>query len=217
MDALRLLKALAKFYGPLAESGEPRDPFGLIVWENVGYLVDDSRRREAFEALRDAIGIEPQALLDAGPVAIERSIARGGMLSQRRAENVLRCAQIAVADARGKLERFPGIGEPGAAKIMLLAGLSDEPALDSNGVRVVERICGFAALPAYARSYRRAIASLRAGGVKSAKEACLAFERLRQHGRSLCRRAHPRCTQCPIVTGCAFGRKSKGVPLGVPN
>ena len=111
-------------------------------------------------------------------------IGAGGMLPRRRAEKVLRCAQIAacVADgdvytalrelepkrARTLLKRFPGVGDPGADKIMLLSGSGEEPALDSNGVRVVERLRGLPACSSYARSYRSAIESLRESGVRSA-------------------------------------------------
>ena len=228
METLAELKALSKFYGPLPESGEPRDPFGLLVWENVAYLVDDARRHEAFEAVRLGIGIEPKALLDAGASAIEHLIGGGGMLPRRRSEKVLRCAQIAtgVADgdlraalrdlepkrARTLLKRFPGIGDPGAGKIMLLSGLSKEPALDSNGVRVIERLRGFPASSSYARSYRSAIESLRETGVRTAGAAREAFQRLRQHGRTLCRRASPKCEQCPLRRHCAFGNKPRRSP-----
>ena len=231
MDAraeLGFLRTLARFYGPLPENGVPRDPFGLLVWENVAYLVDDARRRSAFEALRRGIGIQPRALLDAGATAIEHLIGAGGMLPRRRAEKVLRCAQIAagVGDgdlcaalrdlepkrARALLKRFPGIGDPGADKIMLLSGLGDEPALDSNGVRVVERLRGLPACSSYARSYRSAIESLRESGVRSAGAAREAFQRLRQHGRALCRRANPKCPECPLRTTCAYGQKRRRSP-----
>jgi endonuclease III len=228
LSELGFLSTLARFYGPLSESGEPHDPFGLLVWENVAYLVDDARRRTAFDALRRGIGIEPKALLDAGPSAIEHVIDAGGMLPRRRAEKVLRCAQIAAgaADgdlyaalrelepkrARALLKRFPGIGDPGADKIMLLTGLGDAPALDSNGVRVVERLRGVPPCSSYARSYRNAIESLRESGVRTARAAREAFERLRQHGRTLCRRANPKCPECPLCKSCAYGQKQRRSP-----
>ncbi len=229
MEALTELKVLAKFYGPLRASGEPRDPFGLVVWENVAYLVDDAHRRGAFEALRCEIGIEPQALLEAGASAIEHLIGGGGMLPRRRAEKVLRCAQIVVDDAAGDLraalqdlepkrarallKRFPGIGDPGADKIMLLTGLSDAPALDSNGVRVIDRLRGFPASSSYARSYRRAIESLVGDGVRTAGGAREAFQRFRQHGRTLCKRTSPKCAECPLRRSCAFGNKRRRSPV----
>ncbi|MGH7339445.1 MAG: hypothetical protein ACREKH_03055, partial [Candidatus Rokuibacteriota bacterium] len=41
------------------------DPFDLILWEQVAYLVDDGRRREAFDLLARRVGLSPQAILAA--------------------------------------------------------------------------------------------------------------------------------------------------------
>jgi hypothetical protein len=40
-----------------------REPFAVVIWENVCYLVDDERRKRVFERLRAAVGITPEALL----------------------------------------------------------------------------------------------------------------------------------------------------------
>jgi endonuclease-3 len=220
------LTALRRFYGRRVDTGEPRDPFRLIVWENAAYLVDDARRRLVFERLEEGIGVDPRRLLAAGSLKIERIIREGGMQPQRRAEKLLRCAQIAMerADgdllaalrgldrkgARALLKRFPGIGDPGADKVLLLAGLSGSPALDSNGLRVLERIGNLAASPSYAASYRAGIAYLTARGIKGVRVARRAFELLRQHGRTLCKRTRPRCAECPLRNECPY---PKGVRL----
>ena len=34
------------------------DPFRLIIWENIGYLVEDDRRKIAFEELERTTGLE---------------------------------------------------------------------------------------------------------------------------------------------------------------
>ena len=224
---MEALAKLARFYGPLRES-EPSDPFELVVWENVAYLVDDARRRAAFDALRREIGIEPHTLLKAGARSIERAIVDGGMLPRRRAEKVMRCAQIAMESAGGNLReallgiepkrarallrRFPGIGEPGADKVMLLAGLARDPTLDSNGVRVLERLGCIAPASSYARTYQSAVEYLRNHGVRTARVARTAFERLRQHGRMLCKRAKPRCKECPLLPQCVYGRSRDSSP-----
>jgi endonuclease III len=226
---MQAVARLTRFYGRLPEL-EPSDPFEIVVWENVAYLVDDARRRAAFDALRSQIGIEPQALLRAGLRAIERSIESGGMQPHRRAEKVMRCAQIAIDDAGGNLlatlrelepksarrllKRFPGIGEPGADKVLLLSGLSNRPALDSNGVRVLERLGAIASASSYGRSYRDATDYLWEQGVRTAGSARAAFERLRQHGRTLCKRAQPKCPECPLLRSCAYGQKRRPLPAG---
>ena len=226
---MEALAKLARFYGPLHTS-EPSDPFELVVWENVAYLVDDARRRAAFDALRNGVGVEPAALVRAGVSAIERAIGDGGMLPGRRAEKVMRCAQIAIEyaggdlgaalrdlepqRARALLKRFPGIGDPGADKIMLLAGLSRRPALDSNGVRVLERLGAVAPSSSYARSYRNAIEYLLERGVRTTRAGREAFERLRQHGRTLCKRANPKCPDCPLLRSCVYGQKRRPLSAG---
>jgi endonuclease III len=225
---MEALAKLVRYYGPLRAS-EPKDPFELVVWENVAYLVDDARRRAAFGALRKAVGVEPEALLRAGARAIEDAIGDGGMLPGRRAAKVMRCAQIAVEDAGGDLgaalrdleprparallKRFPGIGDPGVDKILLLAGLSRRPALDSNGVRVLERL-GAVAPSSYARSYRGAIEYLLENGVSTARAGREAFQRLRQHGRALCKRANPKCPECPLLRSCDYGQKRRPLQAG---
>jgi endonuclease III len=213
----RVLAKLSAHYGDV-ELPEPRDPFEAIVWENAGYLIDDDRRSEVFDRLRDAVGVDPHALLSTGLKRIERALEGGGMQPARRAEKVLRSAELAfeAADgdllqalrlldaqgARGLLKRFPGIGDPGADKLMLIAGLSDEPALDSNGLRVLVRIAAIEEQKSYGATYRLGVRYLRENGVDSADAAVKAFLLLRLHGRELCKRSIPICTPCPLRRGC---------------
>lgn len=53
------------------------DPFRLILYEQVAYLVPESRRRAAFRRLRTEVGLTPEAIL-AAPAATLRAIARAG-------------------------------------------------------------------------------------------------------------------------------------------
>jgi len=224
-DFTNVVRALTKLYGE-PELLEPRDPFEAIVWENAAYLVDDAHRAAVFERLNAQIGVSPASLLRAGPGKIEAVIASGGgMRPAGRAAKVVRCAEIAMAlaggdlpsalrkldgpGARRLLRRFPGIGEPGADKILLLAGLSDEPAVDSNGLRVLTRLGAVEEADAYAATYRRAARFL--AGVTAASGARRAryFGLLRTHGRTLCKRAAPRCQECPLEQLCP----KKGVPF----
>jgi hypothetical protein len=61
------IEQLASHYGEPARP-EFSDPWEMIVWENIAYLVDDSRRREAITALRKHIGIRPEQILSATQV-----------------------------------------------------------------------------------------------------------------------------------------------------
>lgn len=69
-----------------------RDPYELSLWENVAYLVDDGRRREAFDALRTAVGLDPEAILATPEARLAAVIARGGMLPEMRARKLHACA-----------------------------------------------------------------------------------------------------------------------------
>jgi endonuclease-3 len=219
------LAELRRFYGPASYAGEPRDPFAAVVRENAAYLVDDARRSTIFERLEREIGIDPVSLLAAGARKIEAAIAAGGMQPGRRAAKVLRCAEIALEyaggdllaslceldpkRARALLKRFPGIGDPGADKLLLFAGLSEAPTLDSNGLRVLERVGSIAASASYATSYRAGVAYLRSSGVATVAAAREAFILLRHHGRQLCKRTEPLCPQCPLREVCAFSAQGQ--------
>jgi hypothetical protein len=39
------------------------DPLGMIMLENVAYLVSDERRAQAFSALRERVGLTPPKIL----------------------------------------------------------------------------------------------------------------------------------------------------------
>jgi endonuclease III len=209
----RKLALLKKRYGPGAIP-EPSDPFAMIIWENCAYLVDDERRTNTYQELRERVGETPLELLSAGDKSIEAAIAGGGMNPAHRAAKVLRCAEIALEFADGDLssalaklddkarrrllKRFPGIGDPGADKLLLLGGYSNEPALDSNGLRVLERLGVVPPSSSYAASYRAGVSYLR----KQKVDAREAFALLREHGRTLCKRTNPRCAECPLQKIC---------------
>ncbi len=60
----RRIDALEKRYG--AQAPPPiRDPFGLVLWENVAYLVDDEKRALAFTLLKKTVGLRPKDILAA--------------------------------------------------------------------------------------------------------------------------------------------------------
>ena len=202
----QMLARLHKQYGDVALA-EPRTPFALIVWENCAYLVDDERRAQTFASLRKTVGITPVKLVAAGTKKIEAAIRDGGMQPPHRAAKVFESAQLAldVSDDewrdRKVLKRFPGIADPGADKVLLLCGLGDAPALDSNGLRVLERLHVVAPGQAYAAAYRAGVGALSQAGVRGQK-ALDAFALLRAHGRELCKRAAPLCAACPLRRSC---------------
>ncbi len=131
-----------------------RDPFELIVLENVAYLASDTQREKTFEELKARIGIDPENILKANRKRLA-GIAKAGILPDVSVEKLISVAQIAyqefdsdlssvlrlpIPQAKKALKKFPGIGDPGAEKILLFAGVLPVLALESNGLRVLLRL-----------------------------------------------------------------------------
>jgi len=194
------------------------DPMALIVWENVGYLVDDDRRAELFETFVARVGLDPKAIAKAPQDLLLELAGRGGMRPQERARRLRSIGELALAHAGGDLmaalkalpsakarallRRFPGVGDPGADKIMLFCGLEARPALDSNGLRVLVRLGYAPAETDYPRTYRSAVEMLRAQGRPDRDWLVMAFQVLRAHGQALCKRAGAQRQACPLGAVC---------------
>lgn len=172
-------------------------------------------------ALKKAVGLEPASLLAAPRGVLEGAIQGGGMQPAHRAAKVRRCAEVAIEyadgdlsralrslplqNARALLKRFPGIGDPGAEKILLLCGFADGPSVDSNGIRVLERLRFVASDSSYARQYRASVAALSEANFTGLR-AAETFALLREHGRELCKRSKPLCEVCPLRKDCEYAR-----------
>lgn len=106
------------------------------------------------------------------------------------------------------LRLFPGIGEPGAEKILLFCGVKPVLALESNGLRVFVRLGYGEEKKSYAATYRLAREAARRELKADVKTLQRAHLLLRRHGQELCRRSVPRCPECPVAGSCAFARSS---------
>lgn len=201
------------------------DPFELILWENVAYLAPPARRRQAFELLKRTVGTAPAVILTAKHSALERVTAQG-ILKSTFAAKLRECASIAVNEfggdlgaairgpvdmAKRALRSFPGIGEPGAEKILLFTGQQALVAPDSNGLRVLVRLGLVRDEKSYARTYA---ASRQVAKDLPAEPGVMqqAHLLLQQHGQTLCRRGAPRCGECPLAFACAYARVTQGAP-----
>jgi endonuclease III len=149
-----IVSALEKFHGKPAPFSSS-DPWELILRENAAYLVDDATREEVFRSLKKLVGILPEAILAAPCEELVEAIRKGGMRPSMRADKLLEASEIARevglprlrglakkggAEARKVLKRFPGIGDPGADKLLLAAGGAVTLAPESNGLRVLARL-----------------------------------------------------------------------------
>jgi endonuclease III len=215
----RAIRSLRKYYGP-PNWPPTSDPFELILLENVAYLANPARRLEAFRSLQRDVGTGPDAILAASPQAL-KGITAAGILKATSAAKLLECARIAnerfhgdmVAATQGSvdlaertLRAFPGIGKPGADKILLFVGRRARLSPDSNGLRVLVRLGLVREEKSYARTYAGSQLAEKAlpAKVSVMQEAHLL---LQQHGRTTCKRQLPRCSACPLATGCAYARR----------
>src|SRR5262249_38035439 len=143
----------------------------MILHENAAYLVDDQRRDEVFESLRNAIGLHPGDLLKADRADIAAAIKRGGMQPARRAQKLIDSAEIISADfkndlrpvlalpeakARKAVKLFPGVGDPFADRIFLYTRTHTILALDSNALRVLLRLGYGVETSNYSKTYKSA-------------------------------------------------------------
>src|SRR5215471_11308115 len=99
----QIVARLAKFYGP--PPPPLADPFELIVWENVAYLVSDERRAQAFELLRRTAGTQPHEILAARNETLLKVAQLGGMQPERRAARLRELALIAMNEFGGDLSQ----------------------------------------------------------------------------------------------------------------
>lgn len=209
------LSRLARYYGPPPPPC-PTGAFQQILWENVAYLAPDARRAVAFRTLKKDVGLTPAAILHA-PLALLRHATSVGILADKFAEKLRTVARIALDDFDGDLEtvldlplaeakralrRFPGIGEPGAEKILLFSGRHALLAPDSNALRVLQRLGISPVRKSYASAYAAArdVSTEQLGADTAGM--LRAHQLLRLHGQELCTRSAPECHRCPLVSVC---------------
>lgn len=195
------------------------DPFEMILLENVAYLVGDVQREEAFDALRDRVGLSPVDIVTAHDEKLLEVAHLGGMLPAARVEKLRRIANIALQEfdgdlksvldlptpkAKRALKKFPGIGEPGAEKILLFTRTARVLALESNGLRALLRLGYGEERKNYSATYRSAQEAVKRELKEDFDWLIEAHQLLRRHGQDLCKRSEPLCESCPLKLGCPF-------------
>ena len=188
-------------------------PWEMILWENVAYLADDDRRQEAFQILKKRIGTEPAQILSASDEAL-LEVTRHGIMPEQFAEKLRKCANLVLEEfdgdlrpvlklpfpkAKKALQKFPGIGEPGAEKILLFSRTDPVLALESNGLRVLLRLGFGEEKKSYSTTYRLVQKAAGEGLDKDYSWLIQAHLLLRRHGQELCRRSEPMCDECPLA------------------
>jgi len=217
----KLIAKLKKHHGEPALP-PARGPFELVMWENACYLLPDQRRAAVFEALRQQVGMDPASIWKAGMEVLLPLAKMGGMRPETRvfrwreiarivnsqfAGNLDAILQLPYAQAKRALHQFPNIGQPGAEKILMLCGMSAGLPLESNGLRVLQRV-GYGRLQKnYGATYRSVQEALAGQLPSDAAALSRAHLLLRQHGKTICRTNKPLCQECPLGPECAFAAK----------
>jgi endonuclease III len=193
-------------------------PWEMILWENVAYLADDDRRQQAFQTLQKRIGIKPAQILSASDEAL-LEVTKHGIMPELFAEKLRKCAKIALEDfdgdlrpvfklpfakAKKALQKFPGIGEPGAEKILVFSRTYPVLALESNGLRVLLRLGFGEEKKSYSTTYRLVQQAVKEELGEDYSWLIQAHLLLRRHGQELCKRSKPECSKCPLAEDCEF-------------
>ena len=214
----KVVSGLARFYGQPVPP-VTTDPFELILWENVAYLVSDERRAEAFALLRRSVGTKPHEILSAPNETLLRVATLGGMQPEKRAARLREMALIAMNEfdgdlraalklplpkAKKALQKFPSIGEPSAEKILLFTRSYAVLGLESNGLRVLLRLGFGEERKNYSAAYRSVQEAIKDQLDEDYGWLIDAHLLLRQHGKELCKTNRPMCEKCPVRKVCAY-------------
>lgn len=218
----RIIAGLRKQHGRL-EPPPASNAFELVLWEKVAYLATDERRAEAFALLRDRVGLSPRAILDADPKVLREVAATGGSVGVADRVRHMQDAAALVLDefdgsldavlalplreAKRALQRFHGIGEPGAERILLLCRAQRLLPLDSNGARTMVRLGYGADHKNYSTMYRSVSDAARPELVSKYDWLVDAHLLLRHHGQEVCKRSAPLCELCAVRPDCAYANR----------
>jgi endonuclease-3 len=217
-DLRKVIAQLEAHYGP-PQPPITTDPFELVLLENVGYLVSDKRREEAFANLRQFAGTKPHQLLASSNDYILKATGLGGMHPEQRVSRLREIALIAINEfdgdlrqalklplpkAKQALRKFPGIGEPSAEKILLLTRSYPVLGLDSNGLRVLLRLGFGLEKKNYTATYRAVQEAIKEQLKEDFDWLTKAHILLRRHGKELCKTNAPMCEKCPVRKSCFY-------------
>jgi endonuclease-3 len=221
-ELLRLLETLEAHYGP-QRAIWPADPYLSLVWWHSGYPASDVTCAKGYASLQRSIGLEPTQILKASDAKLTLALKPGGMVPELRAMRLKEIAdtvqddfesdlgaalkELPLAQARTVLKKFPGIGDPGADRILLFSAIAPVAAVPSNVPQVIVRLLHGKESDNYGRNYsesQRAIESAVAPEFDARQRAYLF---VKQHGQELCKRTNPKCGICPLAQSCAFAAR----------
>ncbi len=214
-----ILDALERFHG-VQSNRSPGDPFQFLIWWQCGYPPSEERCARGWTALNEMTSVSAPELLAARPAELARALACGGLIPRLRAARVREIARMTqeqfggdlrraleplpAAEARKLLKRFPGIGLPGADRILLFAAIAPVAAVPSACPHVLPRIVVGREAASYTASYRQAQQLIESQVAATVAARSRSYLLLGRHGRELCKARNPKCGQCPIAARCAY-------------
>jgi|SRR5580704_12543811 endonuclease-3 len=225
----RILDALEKHYGVQAAAG-PNDPYEMILFVNCGYPATDASCSRGYEALKRDVGTKPEKILAAPKAKLAKLMRLGGIVPELRAERLRTIAKIVNEEfggdlkwsleklmreekkgagngirlAKKALKEFPVIGEPGADKILLFAGLAPVAAVPSACPAVPQRMLFGEEDKNYGAGYRAAQEAMAEELPQSFDARQWSYLLLKRHGAEICKRTKPKCEICPVSEMCAY-------------
>jgi endonuclease-3 len=200
------------------------------VWLHCGYPASEARCSKGWKSLISQIGVDAERILKANPAQLASALKPGGMVPELRAMRLKEIAErvlkqyggelrealsvLSAAQARSALKQFPNIGDPGADRILLFAGISPVAAIPSNCPHVLARVQAGQERENYGRTYREAQQLIKDGLPPKFDSRTRAYLLLKCHGQQLCKSSNPKCHICPIAPNCAFAAgKLRGRPI----
>jgi len=225
----KVLEKLEGHYGAQKLAG-PNEPYEMILFVNSGYPATDLSCAKGYNALRSEVGTKPEEILRVPKGKLMKAARLGGMLPEVRVERWKLIARMVKKECRGDLngalkklmrdektpqdkrlravknalKKFPVIGEPGAERILLFAGLAPVAAVPSACTGVPQRILFGQEEKNYAKGYRAAQDKIAAEVPEEFAARRRAYLLLKKHGQEICKRTKPKCEICPINGMCAY-------------
>jgi endonuclease III len=217
------LDTLESYYGTLHPTA-PTDPYEFLIWWQCGYPPSEERCAKGWQAIIERIGIAPKRIISSSRAKLAAALAAGGMVPAVRAVRLKEIATRVVEEhcgdlrsslasssatqARKLLKTFPGIGNPGADRILLFALIEPVAAVPSACPHVLVRVTEGPVGDKYAATY--AAAQQMQNALPAAFDARIrGYLLLSRHGRELCKRTNPSCQRCPLRAECAFAKGAK--------
>jgi len=219
MNLARILDGLKNFYGA-QRAVWPTDPYLFLVWWHSGYPASDATCEKGYDSLTRGIGVDPESILAASDSSLTLALKPGGMVPEIRALRLKEIAdtvleefegdlaaglkEMPLTKARAALKKFPGIGEPGADRILLFGGIAPVAAVPSNTPQVVVRLLRGKESDNYGRNYSESQKAIESEVAASFAARIRAYLLLKRHGQEVCKRTSPKCNECPVARSCAF-------------